>query len=137
MLVLSRSTMTTKSDVDRNEAIAELRKLGVRPGAKILTKVTHVARSGMSRTIACYIVKGGEVHDISHLVARATGHTCGADGAVKIGGCGMNMCFALVYALGRVMFPKGGSLKHSPRAYQEREVGRETDGGYLLKYADL
>jgi len=129
--------MATKQDVERNEAIAELRKLGVRPGVKILTKVTHVARSGMSRTIACYIVKRGEVREISHLVARATGHTCGADGAVKIGGCGMNMCFQLVYLLGRAMFPRGGSLKHSPRAYQEREVGRETDGGYLLKYADL
>jgi hypothetical protein len=47
----------------------------------------------------------------------------------------MDMGFAVVYELGRTMFPKGGSLKHTngTRQRQEAAKGRETDGGYLLR----
>ena len=126
--------MASKKEAERTEAIKTLRSLGVKPGAKVYTKLDHVSRSGMMRKISCYLVKRGEIRNVTGLVATATGFKW-RDGSLVVGGCGTDVGFEAVYHLGRVMFPKGGSLKHSPRAYQEREVGRETDGGYLLKQA--
>ena len=56
------------------EAAERLRKdYGIRVGSKIYTTVLHVSRSGMSRTIQTTISHKGQVFDISHLVAAATG----------------------------------------------------------------
>lgn len=133
----------TDRETDRQEAIKTLRKMGVRPGSRIYTGVSNASRSGMSRHIHCYIVApsvdfGKRTHrifTISGLVARAIGaKRDNRSGGIVRGGCGMDLGFDTVYSLGRAMFPKGGDLKHSPRAHQEREKGKETDGGYLLKH---
>lgn len=93
----------------QDNAIARLRNdYGVRAGSTIYTKVLHVSRSGMTRTIGCYVVRKGEVFDVSHLVAPAIGATLDRDrGGVKVQGCGMDMTFYVVYSLARAMFPKG------------------------------
>lgn len=54
----------------------------------------------------------------------------------KVSGCGMDMGFALVYDLGRRLWPEGGSVKKSQRRHQEERLGNkvETDGGYLLRH---
>ena len=138
----------------RNEAIKSLRKMGVKPGATVYTIVTHVARSGMSRHIRCYIptrdsytdrdgrkrVKPG-ITDITGFVANACGFSRarGSRWDLVIGGCGMDMCFHVVYTLGQVMFPKGGPVKFSERRTQEERAGnaREISGGYLLHKEQL
>lgn len=127
--------MSKASNAKRAEAIAELRNVGVRPGAKVYTNLRHCSRSGMMRHISVHVVHKGSLTDVTWFVANALDYrlTNHGERALKVGGCGMDMGFHVVYCLGRVMFPKGGALKHSPRAHQEREVGRETDGGYLLK----
>lgn len=147
----------SEKEAEKQEAIKTLRQFGVKPGATIYTNVTHVSSSGMSRNIRCYIVtrdtrteRSGEktrkrvehgVHDITGLVATACGFSRarGSRWDIQVGGCGMDMCFHVVYTLGRVMFPKGGKLELSPREHQERRDGktRETDGGYLLRKRDL
>ena len=136
------------------EAIATLRKMGVKPGETVYTNVTHVARSGMSRHIRCYFVtrntstsrdgRKGISHgitDITGLVSNACGFTRsrGSRWDLAIGGAGMDMCFHVVYTLGRVLFPKGGELRYTcgSRARQEASKGRENDGGYLLTKVDL
>jgi hypothetical protein len=141
----------------RAEAIATLRKLGVKPGATVYTIVTHVARSGMSRHIRCYIVtrdtrsnpSGEGMHvehgitDITGLVANACGFTRarGSSWDLVVGGCGMDMCFHVVYTLGRRMFPNGGPLSKTngirERQAQSAGEAREVDGGYLLNKRDL
>ena len=128
---------------EKAEALAFLRKLGVRPGATVYTTVTSVSRSGMSRNIRCYFPSKGEIVDITWAVAeacqfsRAIGGGGGAD--IRMGGCGMDMCFEVVYVLGRVMFPKGGPVTKSLRRHQEERDGQtvERDGGYLLRKRDL
>lgn len=148
--------MSKKSQLEesRQEAIKTLRKMGVRPGATVYTNVTSVSRSGMSRTIRCYVVtrntstdyRTGKktvehgITDITGLVATACGFRRDKRGwDIVRGGCGMDMCFQTVYLLGRTMFPEGGPLEHSngTRQRQEKEKGRETDGGYLLQKRDL
>ena len=127
---------------ERKEAIDGLRKMGVKPGTTVYTNCNRVSRSGMSRVISCYIVQKGDIRDISGWVAHAIGWPRDyKHGGVKVGGCGMDMGFHVVYTLGRVMFPKGAALSKScpSRIAQERRAGktRETDGGYLLKQAWL
>lgn len=126
----------SKRETERAEAIKALRAAGVKPGAKVYTKLDHVSRSGMMRRVSVYLVKRGEIRNVTALVSTATGLRW-REGSLVIGGCGTDVGFETVYHLGRAMFPKGGSLKHSPRAWQEREVGRETDGGYLLRQSWL
>lgn len=99
----------SKHDNDRADAIERLRKdYGVKAGSTIYTTVKHVSRSGMSRTIAAYVVQKGQVYDVSHLVAKAIGAKFDRDrGGVIMGGCGMDMTFHLVYTLSRTLWPNG------------------------------
>ncbi len=143
----------SEKDESRKESIAELRKLGVRPGATVYTNVDHVARSGMSREISLYIVcpvtrrtngKTKRTHQIVNItgyVGDVLGWRRANRGGLVVGGCGMDMCFKTVYELGRRMFPKGGSLDHTNgiRQVQAERAGEriETDGGYLLEKLDL
>jgi hypothetical protein len=158
--------MTTKKEekaAEKAEAISTLKRMGVKPGAEVFTIVTHVSSSGMTRHIRCFIpttntstdYKTGKktrkpgITDITGLVSTVCGYTRakGSRWDLVVQGCGMDMCFSVVYNLGRVMFPKGGPLdKSSPgRKHQEereaktngRPVEGETDGGYLLQKRDL
>ena len=61
--------------------------------------VTHVSRSGMSRTIKVLGSWGGIIHDVSREVARLTGHRWSERG-VHVSGCGMDMGFHLMTILG-------------------------------------
>lgn len=117
---------------DRIEAISHLREM-LNPGDTVTTQVMHVSPSGMSRTIQCeviayrvdnvYPMKDGRtdydakpikrtrksyIADITHNVAVAIGARYNQKhGGVVMGGCGMDMCFAAVYDLGRTLFPYG------------------------------
>ena len=156
--------MTSKKQkaADRAEAIETLRKI-LQPGDAVTTTVLHVSRSGMSRVIMCQAIDFGEpdhhpyIRDISGLVADAIGDRWDNRGGVVVNGCGMDMRFATVYALGRALFPawfgivgeKDGKRRRpkSPKAAAQmvragwRFRGRngdtsgwDTDGGYALRY---
>lgn len=107
------------------EAIAILKEI-LQPGDAVYTIVKSVAKSGMSRTISCYVIKDNEPRWISRLVAKATDSNYDDDKeAVKIGGCGMDLGFALVYELSRALFPDG----FAPMDHNGRVVGiRPVDG---------
>lgn len=104
-----------KKAQDRATAIATLQEM-LKPGDSIKCDVLHVSRSGMSRSIQLEIPmqdENGRLHirEISWLVARAIGERFDDKrGGVIMTGCGMNMCFAAVYNLGRVLFPDGFGL---------------------------
>ena len=97
----------------------------LKPGDEILTVLRHVSRSGMSRSIDLYVVKKGNPIQLSRRVAEALDMKIDeTNGGIKIGGCGMDMGFALVYNLAATIFPDGVShrgLRHS-------------DGGYGLRH---
>ena len=104
------------------EAIASLRDK-LTPGRTVYTKLTHVSRSGMSRSIECYLAQGRDnLTDITWYVARATNARLDPrHGGIIMGGCGMDMGFALVYNLGRTLYPDGvpctGSRGYDPDTY--------------------
>lgn len=78
----------------------------VKPGDTLYTTVTHVARSGMSRSIKVFVMENNVPMDRSWAASRLLGDALDEkNGGVKMGGCGMDMGFHLVYSLGRVLFP--------------------------------
>jgi hypothetical protein len=98
-----------KTNPERDEAIARLHEW-LKPGDTVYTIVRHVSRSGMSRDISVLIqTPEGMIHP-NWAVARATGMrlvTAGGHDAIRIGGCGMDMGFALVYELSHRLWPEG------------------------------
>lgn len=109
--------------MSQESAIRELRRL-FRAGSTAYTNVTHESRSGMSRSIEVYRVKGSEIRDVSHLVAEALGYTFDTrNGGVKMQGCGMDMGFALVYNMSRTIHAKSRS----------KLLKNKSDTGYLVK----
>lgn len=157
--------MAKYSKADQAEALANLRKW-IKPGDTVYTILRHVSRSGMRREIGIMLLpKGkrgaaGPMHP-NFAVACALGlpmATTSRDG-VKMGGCGMDMGFALVYELGSRLWPKGKTVKcnrcagtgsrsavrfESPDADGTPEVlpcrecdgkgKRRVSGGYLIRH---
>lgn len=73
-----------------------------------------------------------EVRSIGWMAAKAMGDKFDRDQqGIKIGGCGMDMGFALVYNLGRTLFPKGFKVKG--RGRNGDTSGHDRDGGYALR----
>lgn len=156
-------TRETKATAQRRtDAVEYLRGL-LKPGDTLWTKVEHVSRSGMSRSISCYIIRDSEPHNVSAWVAYAIGATVDRDRlAVKVSGCGMDMGFHVVYNLSRALNPHGvgcigkgcPSNDHSngDRSYvvhagnysdarvveaaggQHKGDHMHTDGGYALRH---
>lgn len=157
-------TMTTKKEKaqSRDEAIAYLRKI-LNPGDRITCTVLHVSASGMSRSIMLQVPVADSygtlrIQDISWRVADAIGERFDLkNGGVVMRGCGMDMRFAAVYYLGRVLFPDGfgiigerdGKRKRPATAKQAARMvrdgwrfrgrngdasGWDNDGGYSLDY---
>lgn len=99
----------------------------LKPGATVLTVLRNVSRSGMSRRIDLYTIHKGEMTYLSHAAAVVMGDSRPTDG-IKVGGCGMDMGFHIVYNLGATLWPKGTAKPHSTRNGEP-----DTDGGYALK----
>ena len=80
----------------------------LKPGSTVWTVVKHVARSGMSRHISCYVVQGADIRWIDGYVAKVTGYPFDREReALRVGGCGMDMGSQLVYSLSRTLYPDG------------------------------
>lgn len=124
----------TKQEIQ--EAKEDLRKL-INVGDTIYTVVRHISASGMSRVITLHIIKDGEVQNISFTAAKLLeGYDYKHEGC-KAGGCGMDMCFHLVYNLGRVLFSDGFDLVAGQYGRNGDTSGHDNDGGYALKYRSL
>lgn len=121
--------MPKVSTAARDEARATLRGM-LSPNDTVFTVLRHVSRSGMSRSIDCYVIRDGSPQWISRLVAKATGMSWDAKReAVKVGGCGMDMGFHIVYGLGYVLWPQGTDTPHGIRNGEP-----DTNGGYALNH---
>lgn len=101
------SQLTKAQQAEREEARERLRAI-LPPGATVYTVLRHVARSGMSRSIDVYLIDESGPHWLSRLVSRATGLAFDKKReAVKMGGWGMDMGFAIVANLGHALYPDG------------------------------
>jgi hypothetical protein len=132
-------TKKQERENERAEAIAYLHKI-LKPGDTVYSVLRHVSKSGMSRIVSLRIVRKGEIQWITGYAARAMGHKIADSGGrtgIKIGGCGMDMGFALVYELGRTLWPKGFRLRKGQRGRNGDTSGFDDDGGYALRQSWL
>jgi len=97
--------LTKAQQQDQQEAREALLEI-LKPGATVYTSCSHVARSGMSRTIELCVP--------------------------VVGGCGMDMGFAVVYDLGLSLWPAGTPAPHGTRNGEP-----DSNGGYALKHSWL
>lgn len=72
---------------------------------------------------------GDKIRNISRLAAGAIGARLSKGGDVIMGGAGMDMGFALVYSIGRAIWPNGTSKPHGRRNGEP-----DSDGGYALNH---
>mgnify|MGYP003515550123 FL=1 len=100
--------MTKAEQLKKDEAIASLKEL-IEPGDTVYTKLIHRSKSGMYRAVDVYVIKDNVPLRLSWSVALATesGYDTRHEG-VRAGGCGLDVGFALVYALSCALFRKDG-----------------------------
>ena len=112
------------------------------PGTELRTVLRHVSPSGMTRWIDVY---GPGFDYLSHLVATVIGWPVnqGRHDGVEVGGCGMDMGFALVYNFGQVIWPDGFDTTNywansedsrGARPYWRNEqLDHDSSGGYAYR----
>jgi len=113
------------------EQIAASLLESIQPGSKVYTICDSVAKSGMSRKIRCFIVRDGQISDITYSVSVVTGIKIDG-GALRVPGCGMDMGFHVVYTLGACLWPNGTDKPHGKRNGED-----DSTGGYALKQSWL
>ena len=114
---------------EREQAKQNLLEI-LEPNQTVYTLLRHVSRSGMMRHISLFAVDlNGNLQDITWLVARAMGEKRADNGGIKVGGCGMDMGFHLVYGLGMTLWPNGTDKPHGTRNGEP-----DHNGGYALKH---
>ena|SRR3990167_549965 len=144
---------------EKQEAIDYLRTI-LEPGDTVYTILRHVSRSGMMRVIGAIQMTEDSPNDITPRAAKALGEPLDRDRwGVKVGGCGMDMGFHLVYNLSYTLFPTGhgcigehcpsndhnnGDRDYTPHSRGihpsgpgEIDMGAEhwhSDGGYALRH---
>ena len=104
----------------------------LQPGQTVYTILRKAAPSGMSRNISLVVVDNGKISDITYLTAKATGYSlveARGDRSIRMGGCGMDMGFALVHSLGAALWPDG-----TPSPHGTRNGEPDSSGSYALKH---
>lgn len=139
--------LTKKADKELRqlESIVRLREW-LSPGDTVFGVVRNVSRSGMSREIDffCFRPDGDETSGIhqwylSPSIGEALGIRRADSGALKIGGCGMDMIFATVYSLSSAAYPDGfipGKCGLYGRNGSPAD-DIDPDGGYALRSESL
>lgn len=98
----------SKGLTDEQKAVRDKLRAMLPPGSTVNVMLRHVARSGMMRCISAIVCQDGHPVDISHLIASAgLGKFSQKHGGIEMGGCGMDMGFALVYNLSSGLYPDG------------------------------
>src|SRR3990167_3597733 len=137
---------------EKQEAIDYLRTI-LEPGDTVYTILRHVSRSGMMRVIGAIQMTEDSPNDITPRAAKALGEPLDRDRwGVKVGGCGMDMGFHLVYNLSYTLFPTGHGCicehcpsndhnngdrdyrPHKPYGLKPQIEHWHTDGGYALRH---
>lgn len=102
------TTKKTAEAADRELARMQLRTmLEEQEKPTIYTVLRHVSSSGMSRDISLKTVENGELIDITYIASKALGEKIkekNGSRVIRVGGCGMDMGFHLVYCLSSALY---------------------------------
>lgn len=108
----AQKSNTSAKKSEREEAIEYLKEQ-IKPGDTIYTILRHVSKSGMSRLIDLYLMKGNQPFRVTWSTAKALRYPYDRRReALRIGGCGTDVGFSTVYNLGYALFGDGYQIKH-------------------------
>lgn len=101
--------------MEKQEAIQRLRE-EIKKGDTLWTQLNHVSQSGMTRHISVRQIKNNYPLDWSRLVSIALDwkeakNRFGGYNGIKVGGCGMDMGFHLIYTLSKILYNDGYAIK--------------------------
>lgn len=133
--------MSNKSikESQATEALQRLRSW-LKPGDTVYTILRHVSSSGMSRDISAVFIDSSakeehRIYDLDYNVQMALGWPSAKRNGIRVGGCGMDMGFHMVYSLASRMYPEGfgivgekGGKKKRPKT--EAEAARMVKEGW-------
>lgn len=115
--------------MNKEEAVEKLKE-AIKPGDTLYTQLHHVTKSGMTRYIGVRAIKDDYPYDYTYLVAKALGwKTSDKHHGIKVGGCGMDMGFHLIYSLGMALWPDG-----TPEPHDTRNGEPDSCGGYAIQH---
>ena len=115
---------------------------------KAYTVLKHVSRSGMMRHIDVIVVVDGKPRNINWFIEklglynRAKNYDAKHADSLRVGGCGMDMGFDVVYNTSSVVFRGGYTClgekcmgnDHHNKPYPEKDgMMHHDDGGYAVK----
>lgn len=72
----------------------------------------HLSKSRMQREFACYVVRNGDICEITSYVRVLLGLRWGQHDGAVVRGTGMDMGFWLVSEVGMCLYADGNALKH-------------------------
>jgi len=115
------------------------------PGTKVYTILRRVAASGMTRWLDVVVMRDGEPYRITwHVAQLGIATYCRQREALKVGGCGQDAGFAVVYHLGAILYPDGftciGATCRSNDHFngdRDRTPHHHASGGYALDHSWL
>ena len=122
--------MTKATKAEQEQAKEQLHRI-LKPGSTVYTILRHVSRSGMSRVISLLVESDGRIINIDWAASKLLEGYNDRHGGCKASGCGMDMGFALVYNLGRRLWPDG--FETWPGYWRNEPKDFDNDGGYALK----
>ena len=137
-------TKKAAKEREKAEAIAMLRKW-LKPGDTVYTVLRHVSRSGMMRKIDLYKLGDDGPTFLTGYAATAMGYRWDTRDGIIVGGCGMDMGFALVYNLSSTLFrghfecigeAEGNRCPSNDHSNGDRNYAphMHSDGGYALRH---
>ena len=96
-----------RSEIERQKKIEALKEL-LKPGDTVYTKLNHVSKSGMMRVIEVMFFRDNKPVNITYQVSEILGYKLHNNHyGLKVGGCGMDMGFSVVYGLSAQLYRPG------------------------------
>lgn len=106
---------TTTKRQEKQQAIEELKEM-IGGADTLYTILKHVSSSGMTRGIDVYVIKNGRPMWLTGLISKAgifnqPMNYWKRSLGLKVGGCGMDMGFHVVYSVSSVVFGDGYKVR--------------------------
>jgi|7_EtaG_2_1085326.scaffolds.fasta_scaffold91805_2 hypothetical protein len=139
-----RESQKLNAIIERYNQILRLRKL-IKPGDTIYTTLDHVSASGMMRHITAHVIKKNRPIMLNYAISVITDTPMTDRGSLKIGGCGMDMGFHVVYSLSYCLYRYGvkctgpgcNSNDHNNGDQDYTTPRNHGDGGYAINQSWL
>ena len=117
-----------KTISEREQAIKDVKKF-IKPNTTIYCLLRHVSSSGMMRRISFFVIHQKKPRIIDWYIEKILDYKRDRQHeGLKVGGCGMDMGFSVVYNLGSALWPNGTEKPHGTRNGEP-----DSAGGYALE----